>query len=136
MESTAPGTPQHDGIVDQRFAIDGDKALSMMLAGQLKPDIQKLLWAEATKCVSLQTNITINTATIQPPDQTSLCSEEHSRRNLKRAVPLRVERESVRSSKRLAAKAGNAKLIENETRAIMPTPREQVRQEYQKELEE
>jgi hypothetical protein len=69
MESTAPCTPQHDGIVERRFAIDGDKALSMMLAGQLKPDIQKLLWAEATKCVSLQTNLTINMATIQPPDK-------------------------------------------------------------------
>jgi hypothetical protein len=62
--------------------------------------------------------------------------QEHSRRNLKRAVPLRVERESVRSAKRLAARAGNAELIENEMCAIMPTPGERVRQEYQEELEE
>jgi hypothetical protein len=62
--------------------------------------------------------------------------QEHSRRNLKWTVPLRVERESVRSANWLAAQAGNVELIENETRVIMPTPREQVRQEYQKELEE
>mgnify|MGYP000574042124 CR=1 FL=1 len=62
--------------------------------------------------------------------------QEHSRRNLKRAVPLQVEGESVRSAKRLATQDGNAESIENETRAIMPTPRKRVRQEYQKELEE
>jgi hypothetical protein len=69
MEYTAPGTPQQNGIVERRFATDRDKALAMMLAGQLKPEIQKLLWAEATKCASLRTNLTINTATHQPPDK-------------------------------------------------------------------
>jgi hypothetical protein len=51
-------------------------------------------------------------------------------------MSLWVERESVQSRKRLTARDGNAELIENEKRAIMPTPRERARQEYQKELEE
>jgi hypothetical protein len=69
MEYTAPGTPQQNGIVKCRFATDRDKALAMMLVGQLKPEIQKLLWAEATKYASLRTNLMINTATKEPPDK-------------------------------------------------------------------
>jgi hypothetical protein len=69
MEYTAPGTPQQNEIVEQRFATNWDKALVMMLAGQLKPEIQKLLWAEATKLASLWTNLTINMATNEPPDK-------------------------------------------------------------------
>jgi hypothetical protein len=62
--------------------------------------------------------------------------QDHSRRNLKRAVPLRVERELVRSAKRIATRDGNSDLIQNETRAIMPTPRNRLKREYQMELEE
>jgi hypothetical protein len=41
----------------------------MMLASQMKPEIQKLLGAEATKCASLRTNLAINTARNKPPDK-------------------------------------------------------------------
>jgi hypothetical protein len=66
MEYTAPETPQQNGIVECRFATGGDKALVMMLAGQLKPEIQKLVGAEATNCPSLQMNLMINMARNEP----------------------------------------------------------------------
>ncbi len=90
MEYTAPGTPQQNGIVERRFAIDIDKALAMMLAGQLQPEIQRLLWAEATKSASLRTNLTINMATNEPPDKMwygAVHWENHSKQILSKMNP-------------------------------------------------
>jgi hypothetical protein len=55
--------------VEQQFANDQDKALAMMLACQLKPEVQKLLWTAPTKCSSLGTNLKINITINKPPDK-------------------------------------------------------------------
>ncbi len=61
---------------------------------------------------------------------------EHSKRNLKRIIPLGVEREEQRKAKRVATRHENANYITNEPRLIMKTPKERMKQEYLQSLQE
>jgi hypothetical protein len=61
---------------------------------------------------------------------------QHSKRNLKRAIPLGVEREEQRKAKRVATRHENANFITNEPRLIMKTPKERTKQEYLQSLQE
>jgi lysyl-tRNA synthetase class I len=61
---------------------------------------------------------------------------EHSKRNLKRTIPLGVQREEQRKAKRVATRDENANYITNEPRLIMKTPKERTKQEYLQSLQE
>jgi lysyl-tRNA synthetase class I len=54
---------------------------------------------------------------------------QHSKRNLKRAIPLGVEREEQRKAKQVVTRHENANFITNEPHLIMKTPKERTKQE-------
>jgi hypothetical protein len=61
---------------------------------------------------------------------------EHSKRNLRQTIPLRVEWEEQRKAKQVATRHENANYITNEPRLIMKTPKERTKQEYLRLLQE
>jgi hypothetical protein len=55
---------------------------------------------------------------------------EHSKRNLKRAIPLGVELDEQRKAKRLAIRHENVNCMTNEPRLMMKAPKERTKEEY------
>jgi hypothetical protein len=66
MEFVAPYTPQHNGVVERRFATDGSRALAMILDAQWDSEHQGRLWAEATNTVSKLANLMANKDGVTP----------------------------------------------------------------------
>ena len=66
IELTAPYTPQHNGVVERRFALLKQKAQAMMFAAGLNKDARELLWAEAAQCANDLENITSTTSSKTP----------------------------------------------------------------------
>jgi hypothetical protein len=56
LEYTAPYTPQHNGIVERRFATDGTRAHSSMIQQEWKQSFINKMWCEATYTASKLTN--------------------------------------------------------------------------------
>jgi hypothetical protein len=60
---------------------------------------------------------------------------EHSKQNLKRAIPLGVEQDEQRKAKRLAIRHKNANCITNEPHLMMKIPKERTKEEYLQSLQ-
>jgi hypothetical protein len=68
IEYTARDTPQHNGIVERRFATDGQRALAMMLDRNWSEATRLRMWCEATNLASQINNNLIRPDTKKSPN--------------------------------------------------------------------
>jgi hypothetical protein len=68
IEYTSRDTPQHNGIVERRFATDGQRALAMMLDRNWSEATRQRMWCEATNLASQVNNNLIRPETKKSPN--------------------------------------------------------------------
>jgi hypothetical protein len=68
IEYTSRDTPQHNGIVERRFATDGQRALAMMLDRNWSEATRHRMWCEATNLASQVNNNLIRPDTKKSPN--------------------------------------------------------------------
>ena len=61
LEYTAPNTPQHNGVVELPFVTDRDRAMAMMFAAGLTPQMQQNLKCEAINTASILGDLLVTT---------------------------------------------------------------------------
>lgn len=69
LEYTAPHTPQMNGVVERRFAVDTNKALALMIAADLTTDMEQFLWAEAAYTSAMLGNMTVPASKDESPHE-------------------------------------------------------------------